>query len=51
MTSDRHASKKVPKKPPPLPTQELARFTRIDEHSRATADDFDREHMGIAAKE
>lgn len=26
-------------------------FTRLDEHGRATTEEFDREHMGIAAKE
>jgi len=26
-------------------------FTRFDQRNRATTDEFDREHMGVAAKE
>jgi hypothetical protein len=38
--------------PPPTPVVSLRYplFTRLD-HNRATIEEFDREHMGVAAKE
>jgi hypothetical protein len=44
----------LPGKPPaetPAATFRYRPFTRLDHHGRATIEEFDRERMGIAAKE
>ena len=37
--------------PPNVRVHRYPPFTRLDEHGRATTQDFERERMGIAAKE
>jgi hypothetical protein len=37
--------------PAPVAPSGRQPFTRLEHHSRATTEEFEREHMGIAAKE
>ena len=51
MTQTRTARRATPVAQMMMGSRQLPRATKQEENSRATLDDFDREHMGIAAKE
>ena len=47
----KHKKPKIKASPTAVAGSGYRAFTRLDEHGRGTTEGFDREHMGIAAKE
>ena len=47
----KHKPPKIKAAPTAIASSAVRAFTRLDEHGRATTEEFDRERMGIAAKE
>ena len=47
----KHKPPKIKAAPTAVASTVYRPFTRLDEHGRATTEEFDRERMGIAAKE